>query len=172
MLPDPCTFIGRVNESFDPLNTHLSWSYVCMWRWRGLKRHSRNPTSRIAGTMTYKKLTVFQDLAFFLIHIHLNKADCVNFNIPDVNTLLSSKNLFSSTCGALVRPSRFTKCLLAYIWDEDENQDAHQQVYGDQQHEAKFSHELIGGAAAFEGMKLFEDRQRQEGKHKTSHRSW
>lgn len=36
-------------------------------------------------------------------------------------------------------------------------------MYGGQEHEAKFSHELIGGAAAFEGMKLFEDRQREEG---------
>lgn len=35
---------------------------------------------------------------------------------------------------------------------------------GDDQNQAKFSHELIGGAAAFEGMKLFEDRQRKEGK--------
>ncbi|KIW79740.1 hypothetical protein Z517_06354 [Fonsecaea pedrosoi CBS 271.37] len=47
----------------------------------------------------------------------------------------------------------------------DESRDAHQQVYnGDERHEAKFSHELIGGAAAFEGMKLYEDRQRREGK--------
>lgn len=47
----------------------------------------------------------------------------------------------------------------------DESRDAHQQVYGDDQdqNQAKFSHELIGGAAAFEGMKLFEDRQRKEG---------
>lgn len=47
----------------------------------------------------------------------------------------------------------------------DDNRDAHQQVYGDERHESKFSHELIGGAAAFEGMKLFEDRQRREGMH-------
>ncbi|KIV92644.1 hypothetical protein PV10_03917 [Exophiala mesophila] len=46
----------------------------------------------------------------------------------------------------------------------DDNRDAHEQVYGGGEHEAKFSHELIGGAAAFEGMKLFEDRQRREGK--------
>ncbi|KAI4196672.1 MAG: hypothetical protein LQ350_006425 [Teloschistes chrysophthalmus] len=47
-----------------------------------------------------------------------------------------------------------------------ESQEAHQQVYGDgdTENEAKFSHELLGGAAAFEGMKLFEDRQRKEGK--------
>ena len=31
------------------------------------------------------------------------------------------------------------------------------------EHKAKFSHELISGAAAFEGMKLFEDHQRREG---------
>merc|ERR1712113_228949 len=48
----------------------------------------------------------------------------------------------------------------------DESRDAHEQVYNgdDDQNQAKFSHELIGGAAAFEGMKLFEDRQRKEGK--------
>lgn len=32
------------------------------------------------------------------------------------------------------------------------NHESHQEVYGDQ-HEGKFSHELIGGAAAFEAMK-------------------
>eukprot|EP00249_Psilotum_nudum_P030536 c43251_g1_i1 orf=190-561(-) len=46
----------------------------------------------------------------------------------------------------------------------DDNRDAHEQVYGQREHEAKFSHELLGGAAAFEGMKLFEDSQRREGK--------
>jgi len=57
---------------------------------------------------------------------------------------------------------------------KDETRDAHQQVYGndqygDDQNQAKFSHELIGGAAAFEGMKLFEDRQRKEGKMGSRH---
>ena len=33
----------------------------------------------------------------------------------------------------------------------------------DKPNEAKFSHELVSGAAAFEGMKLFEDHQRKEG---------
>ncbi|KAI9878542.1 MAG: hypothetical protein M1830_000596 [Pleopsidium flavum] len=49
----------------------------------------------------------------------------------------------------------------------DESQDAHQQVYGDNQdynNKAEFSHELIAGGAAFEGFKLFEDNQRKEGK--------
>ena len=50
-----------------------------------------------------------------------------------------------------------------------ESQDAHEQVYGDaggyeQPNEAKLSHELIAGGAAFEGFKLFEDKQRREGK--------
>ncbi|MCJ1341055.1 hypothetical protein MMC09_006351 [Bachmanniomyces sp. S44760] len=45
----------------------------------------------------------------------------------------------------------------------DESQDSYNQVQnGDNQ--AKFSHEVIGGAAAFGGMKLFEDHQRKEGK--------
>ncbi|KAL2402362.1 hypothetical protein ABEF95_007639 [Exophiala dermatitidis] len=48
----------------------------------------------------------------------------------------------------------------------DESRDAHQQVYGNggYDNQAKFSHELVAGGAAFEGMKLFEDRQRKEGK--------
>jgi hypothetical protein len=42
-------------------------------------------------------------------------------------------------------------------------EDHHQQVYGDQ-HEGKFSHELIAGAASFEAARVFENRQRSEGK--------
>ncbi|KAI1340881.1 hypothetical protein F5Y15DRAFT_35213 [Xylariaceae sp. FL0016] len=38
------------------------------------------------------------------------------------------------------------------------------QIYDGQPHESHLSHELIGGGAAFEAMKLFEDRQRSEGK--------
>jgi len=47
-----------------------------------------------------------------------------------------------------------------------ESQDAHQQVYGSggYDNQAKFSHELVAGAASFEGFKLFEDHQRKEGK--------
>jgi hypothetical protein len=47
----------------------------------------------------------------------------------------------------------------------DEAQNAHQEVYGSggYDNQAKFSHELIAGGAAFEGMKLFEDHQRKEG---------
>ena len=50
-----------------------------------------------------------------------------------------------------------------------ENEDAHDQVYNqgggydNPNHEAKFSHELIAGGAAFEGFKLYEDHQRKEG---------
>lgn len=48
----------------------------------------------------------------------------------------------------------------------DDAQKGHQEVYGSggYDNQAKFSHELIAGGAAFEGMKLFEDRQRKEGK--------
>jgi hypothetical protein len=50
--------------------------------------------------------------------------------------------------------------------ESDESRDAHQQVYGDggYDNQAKFSHEIVAGGAAFEGMKLFEDHQRKEGK--------
>lgn len=41
--------------------------------------------------------------------------------------------------------------------------DHHEAVYGDK-HEGSFTHELIAGAASFEAAKLFEDRQKREGK--------
>ena len=50
-----------------------------------------------------------------------------------------------------------------------ESQDAHDQVYNqgggydNPDNQAKFSHELVAGGAAFEGFKLYEDHQRKEG---------
>ena len=50
-----------------------------------------------------------------------------------------------------------------------ESEDAHNQVYNqgggydDPNNQAKFSHELVAGGAAFEGFKLYEDHQRKEG---------
>lgn len=43
------------------------------------------------------------------------------------------------------------------------NEDHHEQVYGGE-HEGKFSHELVADPASFEAAKLYEDRQRREGK--------
>jgi hypothetical protein len=43
-----------------------------------------------------------------------------------------------------------------------ESHDAYQQVEQDD-NKAEMSHELLGGAAAFGAMKIFEDRQRKEG---------
>jgi hypothetical protein len=37
-------------------------------------------------------------------------------------------------------------------------------VYDGEPHESKLSHELVGSAAAFEGMRLWEQHQRKEGK--------
>ncbi|KAI9863711.1 MAG: hypothetical protein M1813_003734 [Trichoglossum hirsutum] len=55
---------------------------------------------------------------------------------------------------------------MAFGWDE--SRDAHEEVNRDRgegyEHQAKFSHELIAGAAAFGGFKLFEDHQRKQGK--------
>lgn len=45
-----------------------------------------------------------------------------------------------------------------------DQEDAHQQVYGQEEHEGKFSHELIAGAASFAAIKHYEDSQRKEGK--------
>ncbi|KAI0401329.1 hypothetical protein F4802DRAFT_433888 [Xylaria palmicola] len=46
----------------------------------------------------------------------------------------------------------------------EEARDRRNEIYDGQPHESHLSHELIGGGAAFEAMKLFEDRQRREGK--------
>jgi hypothetical protein len=48
----------------------------------------------------------------------------------------------------------------------DESKQARDDVYNtpNGEHEAKFSHEAIGSAAAFEAMHLFENEQRKEGK--------
>jgi hypothetical protein len=43
----------------------------------------------------------------------------------------------------------------------DDSHDAYQQV--ESENRPEFSHEMLGGAAAFGAMKLFEDRQRKEG---------
>ncbi|KAI6867950.1 hypothetical protein KC323_g3275 [Hortaea werneckii] len=48
-----------------------------------------------------------------------------------------------------------------------EGQDHYDRVYNQDQgdeHEGRFSHELLAGGAAFGAMKLFEDEQRREGK--------
>ncbi|KAK3945154.1 hypothetical protein QBC46DRAFT_372915 [Diplogelasinospora grovesii] len=54
------------------------------------------------------------------------------------------------------------------FFDFGEAKDARDQVYNTDQvgeeHKSKFSHELIGGAAAFEAMHLWEKEQRKEGK--------
>ncbi|KOC15317.1 cipC-like antibiotic response protein [Aspergillus flavus AF70] len=50
---------------------------------------------------------------------------------------------------------------MPFGWGDAEN--AHQQVQ-EGQHEGHLSHDLIAGAAAFTGMKAWEDHQRKEGK--------
>ncbi|KAK0728374.1 hypothetical protein B0T26DRAFT_748604 [Lasiosphaeria miniovina] len=52
------------------------------------------------------------------------------------------------------------------FFDFNEAKDARDQVYSDdypEDHQSKFSHELVGGAAAFEAMHLWEKKQREEG---------
>ncbi|KAI1358783.1 hypothetical protein F5Y08DRAFT_345351 [Xylaria arbuscula] len=46
----------------------------------------------------------------------------------------------------------------------DESREKRDEIYDGQPHESHLSHELVAGGAAFEAMKLFEDRQRSEGK--------
>lgn len=46
-----------------------------------------------------------------------------------------------------------------------ESEEAHREVYGQEKHESKLSHELVAGAASFAGMKAWEDHQRKEGMH-------
>ncbi|KAF9581592.1 hypothetical protein BGW38_001339 [Lunasporangiospora selenospora] len=38
------------------------------------------------------------------------------------------------------------------------HEDAHSQIYGGQAHESSWSHELIAGAAAFEAMRAYENK--------------
>lgn len=45
----------------------------------------------------------------------------------------------------------------------DESREKRDEIYNGQPHESHLSHELVAGGAAFEAMKLFEDRQRSEG---------
>ncbi|KAG0231628.1 hypothetical protein B0O80DRAFT_382625 [Mortierella sp. GBAus27b] len=42
----------------------------------------------------------------------------------------------------------------------------HNEVYGDKTHKGSWSHELIAGAAAFEAMKSYEDKQGTNANHK------
>jgi len=49
------------------------------------------------------------------------------------------------------------------MWGFDEAKDKRDEVYDGEPHKSSISHELIGGAAAFEAMKLFEDSQRKKG---------
>lgn len=54
------------------------------------------------------------------------------------------------------------------FFDHDDARDANEQVYGyegevQEEHKAKFSHELIAGAAGFEAMKAYEDHLRKIG---------
>lgn len=50
-----------------------------------------------------------------------------------------------------------------------EAQDHYNQVYQqDDDNKAEFSHELLAGGASFMAMKMFEDRQRKEGKRITT----
>ncbi|KAJ5134554.1 hypothetical protein N7448_000427 [Penicillium atrosanguineum] len=51
---------------------------------------------------------------------------------------------------------------MAFGWGE--SQDAHRRVYGGEEHQSQWTHELAAGAASFAGMKAYEDHQRKEGK--------
>ncbi|KAH8664227.1 hypothetical protein BX600DRAFT_464043 [Xylariales sp. PMI_506] len=46
----------------------------------------------------------------------------------------------------------------------DDLQESHKKVNVEGEHEGSFTHELIAGAASFEAVKAFEDKQRREGK--------
>ncbi|ORY67247.1 cipC-like antibiotic response protein [Pseudomassariella vexata] len=45
----------------------------------------------------------------------------------------------------------------------DHAKETHNKVYNEEHHKAHFGHELVAGGAAFEAMKVFEDRQRKKG---------
>lgn len=62
-------------------------------------------------------------------------------------------------------PYSYSKTLLTSDSHTGESRDAYDQVYNNDgnEHQAKFSHELVAGGAAFAGFKAFEDHQRKEG---------
>ena len=105
---------------------------------------------------------------FFAFH---NLIFCNNFDllIPEIR-LHTTFNLSQQPRCLLVGVSIFPCPGYALESESDlgasgESEDAHQQVYGDEssEHKGKLSHEVVAGAAAFEGFKLFEDNQRKEG---------
>jgi len=53
---------------------------------------------------------------------------------------------------------------MGWFSDDSEEAQAHEQVYGEEKHKGALSHEVIGGAAAFEAMKAFERHQEKNGK--------
>ncbi|KAJ5267097.1 hypothetical protein N7478_009905 [Penicillium angulare] len=50
------------------------------------------------------------------------------------------------------------------FFDNDSEEYRHHEEVTQRPHEAKWSHELIGGAAAYEAMKAFEEHEAREGK--------
>ncbi|KAJ5151289.1 uncharacterized protein N7482_010541 [Penicillium canariense] len=51
------------------------------------------------------------------------------------------------------------------FFDNDSEEYRHHEVMTNRPHEAKWSHELIGGAAAYEAMKAYEDHEARNGTH-------
>jgi hypothetical protein len=71
-----------------------------------------------------------------------------------------------SSCTNSVQPLKFRPppANLTFPSLTGDAKEARDEVYDGQPHESKLSHELIGSAAAFEGMRLWEKKQREEGK--------
>lgn len=71
----------------------------------------------------------------------------------------------TQSCSALVSRPRFTRPVHVADKFVGESQDAYNQAYSDDQpNESSLGHEVIAGGASFAAFKMFEDRQRKEGK--------
>ncbi|TGJ85766.1 hypothetical protein E0Z10_g2968 [Xylaria hypoxylon] len=61
-------------------------------------------------------------------------------------------------------PGDVMMVVLTFVRLAEESRQKRDEIYDGNPHESHLSHELIAGGASFEAMKLFEDRQRNEGK--------
>ena len=139
------------------------------------RRHRRGATRGIKGQplLLFSTLPDLRSASQSLSHrqtalssISIHKANLVTPKVQD-GFWLGYVQTLSPQVAVLPRPTSLNNDVIS----PGESQDAHQEVYKKHggysnestAHEAKFSHELIAGAAAFEGFKLFEDHQRKQG---------
>ncbi|KAJ8130736.1 hypothetical protein O1611_g2894 [Lasiodiplodia mahajangana] len=77
---------------------------------------------------------------------------------------IATRLLYRSVTSSLATLLVIANCAdVSFLLSTDEAREKRDEIYNGEPHKSHLSHELIGGGAAFEAMKLFEDRQRKEG---------